>query len=137
MLDPFSLTGGIIGLLSSLTSLSIIVNEIIKDFVEAKTEINVLFRELTDLTNVLTQLQTTKGYLRLPNNLAEDLTGILRSCSDTAEEVGFLLRRSAVKRRPVRGAYWACIGKKECLQLCRGLEAHKATVNIILSLCSV
>jgi hypothetical protein len=134
MTDPFSITVGVIGLLSSLAGMSVQLNEMRKEFVEAENEIDALLRELGDLTNVLSKLQNAQGELGLPDNLSRDLAVLLRNCSSTATEVEIHLRKSSARR--FRAAYWTFSGKKECLQLCRGLEAFKATISITLNVYS-
>jgi hypothetical protein len=37
----------------------------------------------------------------------------------------------------MRSLNWSFSGKKECLQLCRGLEAYKGTISITLNLSTV
>jgi hypothetical protein len=128
MPDPFSITTGLIGLTGSLVKL----NDLRGDFFEAKNEIDSLFREVDSLMNVLTQMQNLK---RMPDSLSGDLLEVLQDCNHTAKEADFLLLRSSLN--PLPSLYWACTGKKEVLQLCRKLEAQKATIGIILNLSSL
>jgi hypothetical protein len=132
-MDPFSITVGVVGLLSTLAGMSVQINDMRKEFVEAENEIDALLRELTDLSNVLSKLQNC--HLGLPDNLSKDLALLLRNCSSTATEAEIHLRKSSARR--FRAAYWSFSGKKECLQLCRGLEAYKATISITLNVYSV
>jgi Fungal N-terminal domain of STAND proteins len=134
MTDPFSITVGVVGLLSTLAGVSVQLNDMRKEFMEAENEIDSLLRELTDLTNVLSKLQAAQGGLSLPHTLSRDLAGLLRNCSDSATEAEIPLRKSSARR--FRAAHWSFSGKKECLQLCRGLEAYKATLNIALNVYS-
>jgi STAND-like protein len=135
MTDPFSITVGVIGLLSSLTSVSIQLNELIRDFSEAENDIELLLRELTDLTSALPGLQEVQASSLLQDNLSRDLEGVLENCGRLAVKAEVYLRKSS--NRKFRGLFWAFSGKKECRQMCRGLEAHKATLSITLNLCSV
>jgi Fungal N-terminal domain of STAND proteins len=132
-MDPFSITVGVVGLLSTLAGMSVQINDMRKEFVEAENEIDALLRELTDLSNVLSKLQNC--HLGLPDNLSKDLALLLRNCSSTATEAEIHLRKSSARR--FRAAYWSFSGKKECLQLCRSLEAYKATISITLNVYSV
>jgi hypothetical protein len=134
MADPFSLTAGCIGLLATLAGASIKLNDLRNDFVEAKAEIDSLLRELNDITHVLMRLRNSQNNLKLPGGLTRDLSGVLKNCERTAQDAEVLLLTSAMKR--FRGFSWAITGKKEFLQTCRGLEAHKATLNIIVTLSS-
>jgi hypothetical protein len=58
MMDPLSITVGVVGLLSSLTTLSIRINEFQKDFSESSTEIQQLTREVSDLTQLSVPMGT-------------------------------------------------------------------------------
>jgi len=77
MTDPFSITTGVFGILSTLASLSIRINEFRHDFAESVREIDRLTKEVGDLTGVLQQLQA-RASLRLPNNLSQNLGAVLQ-----------------------------------------------------------
>jgi hypothetical protein len=93
------------------------------------TEIDSLFREVDSLMKVLTQLRNIK---RMPDSLSRDLLEVLQDCNHTAKRADILLLRSSLSQLP--SLYWAYTGKREVLQLCRELEAQKATIGIILNL---
>ena len=135
MADPFSVATGVFSLLASLVNISIKLNDLRNGFFEAENEIDRFLRELGDLTSVLTRLQHSRALSRLPDNLSRDLIGVLRNCNNTAAEAEILLLESSLRR--ARWFHWAHTGKNALNQLCRGLEAHKATINIILNLGSL
>lgn len=128
MPDPLSITTGLTGLIASLVKL----DNLRVDFFEAKNEIDSLFREVDSLMNVLTQLQNLK---RMPDSLSRDLLEVLQDCNESAQKADILLLRSSLSHVP--SLYWAYTGKREVLQLCRELEAQKATIGIILNLSSL
>jgi len=134
-MDPFSITVGAVGLLSSLAALLVKLNELRADFVEAETEIDAMLQAFTDLTGILTRLQNSGETSSLPGNLSKNLASVLSNCNKTAVEAGVLLRNASMHR--MRRVYWASTGKKECVGLYRGIKAHKATISIALNLCSM
>lgn len=91
-MDPFSITVGTIGLISSLTTISIKLNELRIDFVEAKTEIDSMLREFTDLSSILARLQNSGRASDLPGTLSRDLFGVLTNCNRTILEAETLLQ---------------------------------------------
>jgi hypothetical protein len=128
MADPVSL-------ISSLTRISITLHETIKTFREAKEDIEGLLREITALTDVLARLQTARTSSLLPDDLKNDLANLLQGCNTKAIEAEIHVRKAS--NRTLRGLNWTLSGKKECLQLCRGLEAYKGTISITLNLSTV
>jgi len=135
MADPLSIAAGVVGILASLTALSMRVQEFRKDFKESSTEIRQLTREISDLTLILGRLDEARSSLSLPHKLGDDLRSVLQDLNSVIVEADIHLRKAS--ERKLRGAYWAFTGKKECVELCRGLESHKSTLNLALTLSSV
>ena len=92
-------------------------------------------RELNDLTMILQRLQSPGTVASLPSNLTQDLDQVLQNCSRTVVEMDIFLKKAAARR--MRAMSWAFSGKKECLEICRAIEAHKATINITLAVSSM
>ena len=134
-MDPLSITTGVVGLLSSLTTLSIRINEFRKDVKNATTETSQLTQEVDGLTVILKRLDETRGSLNLPNNLANELGSILQASNRSVIEIELFLKRVSSKRFP--GPYWAFSGKSECQKHCRSLESYKSTLNVTLTLSSM
>ena len=134
MPEPLSIAAGVVGLISSLTALSLNLNQMRRSFVAAEAEINAFLHELRDLTTLLQRLHRSELLLRLPDNMSQDFLGVLKNCGSTAEEVDIMLTKASIKR--FRGASWVLSGKNDFLRLCRGLEAHKATLGVTLNFTS-
>lgn len=135
MADPLTITTAVIGVLSSLTTLSIRTNEFRKDFTEASIEITSVNREVNDLALILQRLLDTRGSLSLPADLSRDFARVLKDLNRAVSEIDAFLTKTS--NRKLRSAYWAFSGKRECIGLCRGLESYKATLNLTLILSSV
>jgi len=133
-MEAFPIVVGTASLLSAITTLSIRLNEFRQTYTEAVSEIDGLTRELSDLSTVIIRLHEAGGADALPG-LEKDLNGVLANCNRTIKDTEKHLQQASSRRFP--GVYWAFSGKRECLQLCRGLEAHKSTLNITLSLSSL
>lgn len=122
---------GALSLLASITTLSVRLNEFRADYTEAVSEIDALNHELNDLSTILSRLHEA-GETLASSHLAQDLVGVFENCNRTVISIKLLLQKAHARK--FRGFYWAFFGKKECLQLCRGLEAHKSTINIAMTL---
>jgi hypothetical protein len=133
-MDPLQITVATIGLLSSITNLSMRLNEFRQNYTGAVTEIDGLTRELSDLTPILQRLQEDRTTDSLPANLSADLINVLQNCNRTVVSAEVHLQKAAARSFP--GVYWAFSGKRECLQICREIEAHKSTISIALALSS-
>lgn len=134
MVDPTSITTGIVGILSSLTTLSMRINDLRKDFKGAADEINQLTREVDNLRLILKRIDE-QNPLQIPPNLANELPSILSTLNTSIVETDILLRK--VSQKKFRSAYWAFSGKKECTELCKKLESYKSTLNLALTLSTV
>jgi uncharacterized protein YoxC len=131
-MDPLSITAGVVGILSSLTSLSIKLNEIRHDFQDAASDITDLNHEVNDLTQILKRLEEARKNGMLNETLQTDLGGVLERLNSAVVETESHLTASAGKR--LKGAYWAFSGKKQFQKLCRRLESYKSTLNLTLTL---
>jgi hypothetical protein len=133
-MEGFSIVAGVFGLLSAITTLSIRLDEFRTTYTEAVSEIDTLNQELNDLSTILKRLHEAEETFAV-SNLAQDLHGVLENCNRTVVATDILLQKAYSRR--LRGLYWAFSGKRECMQLCRGLEAHKSTINIAVTLTSL
>jgi hypothetical protein len=134
-MDPLSITVGVFGLVSSVTTLSLRANEFSHDFNEASKEMEGLSRELADLTMILQRLQSMGTSINLPSSLTRDLGQVLQNCNQTVVKMEVFLQKASTCR--MRAISWALSGKKECLQICRAIEAHKSTIGVTLALSSM
>ncbi|KXJ90101.1 hypothetical protein Micbo1qcDRAFT_176655 [Microdochium bolleyi] len=124
MADPLTIFGGVIGILSSLTSLSTKINELRQDVQGARSEIRELADKVDDLALVLGHLKVAKEQGLVFHSLERHLGSVLQ-------------RLDAADRKLSAGMHWAFSGKSQCLQLCRRLEFYKSTVNVTLMLSSI
>jgi hypothetical protein len=104
-MEPFSITAGVVRVLSSLTNLSMKINGFQQDFQDAESEIRQLTHEVDDLMLVLKQIEKAQAYSKLPSNLTGDLVTILQHLNTTIIETKLYLKGAIAKK--LRGAYWA------------------------------
>ena len=131
-MDPFSLTVGAVGLLTTVTAFLVKADAFRRNFSEARSEINRISGNLTELSLLLGRLAEAREINALPNHLSRDLSAILENCKRTIIEVETHLENSS--NRTLRGAAWAYSGKKRCIESCQRIESHKQTLNVALTL---
>jgi Fungal N-terminal domain of STAND proteins len=131
-MDPLSITASALGILGTVTALSMTINTFRKDFTEARTEIDRVTGDLNELSMILSRLGSAREIDALPDNLSKDLGGVLKNCKQTVVELEVHLEKSS--KKTFRGATWAFSGKKDCLELCRRMESHKLTINTALTM---
>lgn len=134
-MDPLSITTGVLGALSSLTALSMKINDFRKDVQEAGTELQLLTQEVSSLTLILKQLDEAKNQGKLARTLTQDLDKVLQNLNKTTIETELFLK--ATQSRTLKGVYWAFTGKSQCVQFCRRLESYKSTLVLTLTLSNV
>ena len=135
-MDPLSITASVVGLASSVTALSIRINEFTSDFRDAAADVEGVSRELADMTMILQKLRNeTSTSISLPNHLQRDLDQVLRNCNRSVVEMDVFLKKASTRK--MKSMSWAFSGKKECMNICRAIEAHKSTINITLALSSM
>ncbi|EPS37735.1 hypothetical protein H072_8549 [Dactylellina haptotyla CBS 200.50] len=132
-MDPLSITTGVVGLISSLASLSLKINDFYDDFRSADAEIRDLTTQVDSLGLTLKRLDDIKGAIA-PNAL-NDLSKILQRLGTVINEIELFITTTSARR--LRGSYWALTGKKQCIQLGRRLDQYKSTLNITLTLVTI
>jgi hypothetical protein len=134
MVDPLSITAGVFGLASSITALSLRLNELRRDFGEAASDIDYFTKELTAFSVVLNQLQNTN--VALPTtNMSSDLSNILGDINRVLFSAEKHLETTS--KRKLRKMSWAFSGRKEYLSICRGLESYKLTLVIAITVSNI
>lgn len=131
-MDPVSITVGVIGLLSSLSSLSTKINELRTDFHDADSDMTQITHEIGHLSQILKRLEDAWKRGLLNQSLQTDLSGVLHRLQTIVIETELHLKRAAA--RTLRGVHWAFSGKKQFQQFCRRLESYKSTLNLSLTL---
>jgi hypothetical protein len=133
-MDPLSITAGVFGLASSITTLTLRLNELRRDFVEATSDIDDFTTELTAFSVVLNQLRNTN--VAFPTTtMSSDLSKILGDINRVLFSAEKHLETASTRK--LRKMSWALSGRKEYLSICRSLESYKLTLVIAITLSSV
>ena len=133
-MDPLSIAGGVFGLVSSITTLSLRLNELRRDFVEAASDIDDFAKELTAFSTVLNQLQNTN--VAFPTTtMSSDLSKILGDINRLLFSAEKHLETASTRK--FRKMSWALSGRKEYLSICRSVESYKLTLVIAVTLSNV
>jgi hypothetical protein len=134
-MDPLSILTGVLGALTSLTTLSMRINDLRHAVQEASTDLQLLTQEVTALTLILKQLEEAKRQGKLARTLTRDLDKVLQGLNKSAIETELFL--SGIQTRKLKGVYWAFTGKTQCVQFSRRLESYKSTLVLTLTLSNV
>jgi len=133
-MDPLSITAGVFVLASSITTLTLRLNELRRDFVEATSDIDDFTTELTAFSVVLNQLRNTN--VAFPTTtMSSDLSKILGDINRVLFSAEKHLETASTRK--LRKMSWALSGRKEYLSICRSLESYKLTLVIAITLSSV
>lgn len=144
MADPLSAATSIASLISVGFKTSLQLSQFIESVRAAPGDIRDLAKELTDLCSILKKLQAafSKGDNRASiqhKELSRDFENVLDSCMDKFIQLQMLVKAHEIKNsdgalaRKWKGWRWT-FQEKEVLTLKTQLEAHKATLNITLTL---
>jgi hypothetical protein len=127
-MDPFLVTVGVVGLVSSLASLSMKLHELRNDFQDATSDIPQFSHEINNPTPILKRLHDSRKKGMWNNSLQTDLAGVLQYINAAVIETELHLKGAA--GRKLKGAYWALSGKKQF----QHLESYKSILNLTLTL---
>jgi hypothetical protein len=133
-MDPLSIAAGVFGLASSIATLTLRLNELRRDFVEATSDIDDFTKELTAFSVVLNQLRNTNVVFPT-TTMSNDLSKILGDINRVLFSAEKHLETASTRK--LRKMSWALSGRKEYLSICRGLESYKLTLVIAITLSSV
>lgn len=144
MADPVSIAASIASLISVGTKTSIQLCQFIEDVRAAPSNIRDLSKELTDLCSILKRLQTAFSNTNSQGSkqheeLSADFENVLDSCMDKFIQLQLLVKAHEIKdgdgalARKWKGWRWT-FQEKEVMALKTQLEAHKATLNITLTM---
>ena len=93
-MDPLSVTAACVGLIASITKVSIQIRDFIRRTREARGDLDAISRELASLKNVLEILSedagTRKGF---PDSLVKQVSGILTNCGGVLEQIEASLQK--------------------------------------------
>jgi hypothetical protein len=135
-MDPLSITATCVGLASTITRTSLVVISFVKDVRSARSDLDVISRELSSLKIILELLaedvndSTTQS---IPQTLQKQITGIITNCTGVVVDI----EKTLVKHgggRMNKAAKWVASGKSDVAKLQLSLEAHKSALEIALDM---
>jgi transcriptional regulator of heat shock response len=135
-MDPLSITATCVGLASSITRTSLVVISFVKDVRSARSDLDVISRELSSLKTILELLtedvsdSTTQS---IPQTLQKQITGIVTNCTEVVVDIEkTLVKHEGGKMH--KAAKWVASGKSDVAKLQLSLEAHKSALEIALDM---
>lgn len=111
-MDPLTITGTCIGLLSSITTLSIYITRFVADVRDSRKDVDGVRRELSSLSFCIKSLRDdTSGDSTLyPDSLQANLISVLNNCDSVMTEMNRLLELSSSKKLG-RRVQWTLSGQ--------------------------
>lgn len=137
-MDPFSLTAGCAGLLSSVVDLYGVASDFVRDVRDARRDIDALRSELTLIRCCVEHLQedTTDSNFQIPANLQNSLINVLAKCNGIIVDMNKTLTKMAPTSLAKR-IQWAASGKDEVNRLRVRLGDYKSSLDISLEIASM
>ncbi|KAH8728429.1 hypothetical protein GQ44DRAFT_757349 [Phaeosphaeriaceae sp. PMI808] len=136
-MDPLSVATSCVTLVATITRCSHSVTIFVREVRDARSDLDMISRELHSLKTVLVLLSddfAKPSSKTLPPRLVEHLGSILRNCNGVVVEVERSLAKHGSSRLG-RGGHWALGGGKDDMAKFRSnLEAHKTALELALEL---
>ena len=134
-MDPFSLTVGCVGLLSSIIDLSKTASKFAIDFRDARKDMESVRHELTSLQLCVETLHDdlSQPEINYPQNIQRSLHDVLHNCDGVTGELKSLLDKFS-SNNIGRRIQWTVTGQDGVKKLRDTLEAHKQTIEIALEI---
>jgi hypothetical protein len=135
-MDPLSITATCVGLASTITRTSLVVISFVKDVRSARSDLDVITRELSSLKIILELLAedvNDSTSQSIPQTLQKQITGIITNCTGVVVDI----EKTLVKHgggRMNKAAKWVASGKSDVAKLQLSLEAHKSALEIALDM---
>lgn len=137
-MDPFSITSACVGLLCTITSLTLRITRFAGDVRDSRKDLDAVRRELSSLSFCVESLRddTNKDSNMYPDALKPDLVSVLDNCDGVMNEMTMLLEKSTSNNLG-RRVQWAACGQDEMNKLRSKLEGYKATIELALHMASM
>lgn len=135
-MDPLSITATCVSLASTITRTSLVVIYFVKDVRSARSDLDVISRELSSIKTILELLAedfNDSSTQSIPQTLQKQITGIVTNCTGVVVDI----EKTLVKHgggRMNKAAKWVASGKNDVANLQLSLEAHKSALEIALDM---
>jgi hypothetical protein len=134
MADPFSIVAASVGLVASITRLSIQISRFCSDIGDAARDMDSLNRQLTSLSSILLRIQHDPAVLGLPGSFLHELADMIKACEAVITEMSVILGKKMTPNNSWRKVSWAINKKNDLTEKQAKLEAHKSALNLTLML---
>src|SRR5271170_6425146 len=137
-MEPLSITAACLGLIGSVTNLSIHINNFVLSVRDARRDMDAVSRELSSLSLCLQTLQSdcSGSTVDYPLELKRSLIAMLKNCDTVTLEMHNLLTKTTESRLGA-SLYWTTSGRTEMDKLRFRLESHKSTIDVALEMVSM
>lgn len=135
-MDPLSITGACVGLVASITTLSLKINSFVREVRDARSDMEAVKTELGSLEMVLGILEEESKGFEGPGfrpALVKQVCGILANCGSVLQDIEKALAQFS-KGQARNGLKWAVSGRGDIEKMRSYLEVHKSALNIALDM---
>ena len=137
-MEPLSITTGCVGLISGITNLSMHIALFVSEVRSARKDMDAVQRELASLSLCLEALRIDCSSRRVdyPEAIRENLAQALINCDVITQQIKELLNKLSSGRLG-RRIQWSFNSRDDMAKLRSGLEAHKSSIEIALTVGSI
>jgi hypothetical protein len=133
-MDPVTIVTGCVSILGTIAKLSTLISGFVRNFRDARTDLDLVRLDLTSLSSVLELVEgdvKEYGQKALPDTLAKKIHGIVQNCDAVLSKIIEVLEESGGM---MDGIKWAMGKKEKVLDLKASLGAHKTSLELALQL---
>lgn len=119
---------------NTISRATLVLNEFVREVREARSDLDVVSRELHSLQGVLNLLKEDAP--NLPCKIAAQTPSILQQCNEIVEDLDttLLALDDPELSKAEKRTRWISEGKPQLADLRDAIEAHRATVGLALDL---
>ncbi|KAB5571991.1 hypothetical protein GE09DRAFT_1282463 [Coniochaeta sp. 2T2.1] len=131
-MDPLSITSGALACITAIVQTSKAITNFIRGCREARSDLTVISRELSELGIVLELLKDDSDVADdsvIPEAIQRQILSILANCKGVIAKIDDLLAQHDGRTGPAR---WVLSGKRDAANLRQSLEAHRGALGLAL-----
>ncbi|KAK3380696.1 hypothetical protein B0T24DRAFT_199405 [Lasiosphaeria ovina] len=136
-MDPLSISTACLALLGGIGKTTFAVTDFVRGYRAARSDLTALTGELTQLQLVLELIKDDTAVSDdkiIPTSLQSQVLAIIKNCFSVMEKVDTVLENHKGTSGPVK---WVVSGKTEVNGLLMSLEAHRASLSLVVDLVSL
>lgn len=135
-MDPLSITGACVGLVGSITTISVKIHSFVREVRDARSDLEAVEVQLTSLKMVLGILEDeSKAFTGegMKKELVEQVCGIMANCESVLKDIETALAEFS-RGRLRNGLKWSISGRGDMEKKRVNLESYKLMLNVTLEL---